>query len=118
MKIIVLIFALSALSALAEDKPAKAAAALKLPEHLSVEKQFVGNWICEGTPHAAPMGPGEKFTDRISFNVALGSSWLVYHIDQMKGPMKANADRLDHLGHQRQGARPPGHEHRRLTGGT
>ena len=55
-KMLILTFALFALSALAQDKPAKAAAAQMLPEQLSVEKWFVGDWICEGTQHASPMG--------------------------------------------------------------
>ena len=29
-----------------------------------------------------------KFTDRFSFNMALRGSWLIYHIDQLKGPVK------------------------------
>ena len=88
MKIIILTFALFALSALGKGQSAKDAAAQNLPEQLSVERWFVGDWICEGTQHASPMGPGVKFTDRFSFNMALGGSWLIYHIDQMKGPVK------------------------------
>jgi hypothetical protein len=87
-KVLILAFALLALSALAQDKPAKAAEAQKLPEQLSVEKWFVGDWICEGTQHASPAGPGAKFTDRFSFNMVLRGSWLIYHIDQLKGPVK------------------------------
>ena len=56
-KMLILAFALLALPALAQDKPAKAAEAQKLPEQLSVEKWFVGEWICEGTQHASPVGP-------------------------------------------------------------
>ena len=85
MKILILAFALFALSALAQDKPAEAQ---KLPEQMSVEKWFVGDWICEGTQPASPVGPGAKFTDRFSFNMALRGSWLIYHIDQLKGPVK------------------------------
>jgi len=87
-KMLILAFALLALSALAQEKPAKAAEAQKLPEQLSFEKWFVGDWICEGTQHALPMGPGVKFTDRFSFKMALRGSWLIYHIDQLKGPVK------------------------------
>ena len=86
---LILAFALLALSALAQDKPAKAAEVQKSPpEQLSFEKWFVGNWICEGTQHASPMAPGVKFIDRFSFNMALRGSWLIYHIDQLKGPVK------------------------------
>lgn len=88
MKMIILAFALFALSALAQDKPAKAATAQQLPQQLSVEKWFVGDWICEGTQHASPAGPEAKFTDRFSFKMALRGSWLIYHIDQLKGPVK------------------------------
>jgi hypothetical protein len=88
MKMIILTFALFAVSALAQGQPAKAAAAQMLPEQLSVEKWFVGNWICEGTQHASPMAPGVKFIDRFSFRMALRGSWLIYHIDQLKGPVK------------------------------
>ncbi|MGA8153401.1 MAG: hypothetical protein WB952_20790 [Terriglobales bacterium] len=49
MKMIILTFALFALSASAQGQPAKAVAAQKLPEQLSVEKWFVGSWVCEGT---------------------------------------------------------------------
>jgi hypothetical protein len=87
-KMLILAFALLALSALAQDKPAKASEAQKLPEQLSFERWFVGDWICEGTQHAAPAGPGVEFTDRFSFNMALRGSWLIYHIDQLKGPVK------------------------------
>jgi hypothetical protein len=87
-KMLILAFALLALPALAQDKPAKAAEAQKLPEQLSFERWFVGDWICEGTQHASPVGPGAKFTDRFSFNMALRGSWLIYHIDQLKGPVK------------------------------
>ena len=87
-KMLILAFALLALSALAQDNAAKAVEGQKLPEQLSVEKWFVGDWICEGTQHASPVGPGAKFTDRFSFNMALRGSWLIYHIDQMKGPVK------------------------------
>lgn len=88
MKIIVLAFALFALSSLAEGQAAKTAPAQELPEQLSVEKWFVGKWVCEGTQHPSPMEPGVKFTDRFSFRMTLGGSWLIYHIDQTKGPMK------------------------------
>ncbi len=87
-KMLILAFALLALSALAQDRPAKAAEAQKLPEQLSFERWFVGDWICEGTQHASPAAPGVKFTDRFSFNMALRGSWLIYHIDQLKGPVK------------------------------
>jgi hypothetical protein len=87
-KMLILAFALLALSAMAQEKPAKAAEAQKLPEQLSFEKWFVGDWICEGTQHASPAGLGVKFTDRFSFNMTLRGSWLIYHIDQLKGPVK------------------------------
>jgi hypothetical protein len=90
MKKIVLAAALCALSAGAEDKRARAAEAQKLPKQLSVERWFVGNWICEGTQHASPAGPGVEFTDRFRFHMALGGAWLIYQIDQLKGPVKGN----------------------------
>lgn len=88
MKMVILPFALFALSALAEAQPAKAAAAQMLPEQLSAERWFIGNWICEGAQYDSAMGPGVKFTDRFSFKMVLGGSWLIYHIDQLKGPVK------------------------------
>ncbi|HKM79391.1 MAG TPA: hypothetical protein VJY15_00315 [Candidatus Acidoferrum sp.] len=90
MKTIILTFALFALSASAEGQSAKAPAAQKLPDPLSNEKWFVGTWICKGTQHASPMGPAEEFTDRFSFHMALRGSWLLYQIDQLKGPVKGN----------------------------
>jgi len=87
-KVLILPFTLLALSAWAQDQPATAEEAQKLPEQLSVENWFVGDWICDGTQHASPKGPGAKFTDRFSFNMALRGSWLIYHIDQLKGPVK------------------------------
>ena len=87
-KMLVLSFALLCLSALAQDKPAKSADAQKLPEQLSVERWFVGHWICEGAQQTSPTGPGAAFTDRFSFGMALRGSWLIYHIDQLKGPVK------------------------------
>jgi hypothetical protein len=89
-KMLILSFALVGLSALAQDKPAEAAATQMLPEQLSVEKWFVGSWICEGTQHASPTALGVKFIDRFSFRMALRGSWLIYHIDQLKGPVKGN----------------------------
>ena len=92
MKTIILAFALFALSALAEGQgqPSKAGVAQMLPKQLSVEKWFVGNWICKGTQHASAMAPGLEFIDRFSFRMALRGSWLIYHIDQLKGPVKGN----------------------------
>jgi ketosteroid isomerase-like protein len=63
-------------------------AAAKPPEQLSMEKWFVGSWICEGKQHASPTGPAVKFTDKFTFKMALGGSWLTYHIDQTEGPLK------------------------------
>jgi hypothetical protein len=87
-KMLILAVTLFALSALAQDKPVKAAEEQKLPQQLSVERWFVGDWICEGTQHASRIGPGAKFTDRFSFNMTLRGSWLIYQIDQLKGPVK------------------------------
>lgn len=64
------------------------ALAQALPEQLSVEKWFVGDWICEGTQYASLTAPGVQFTDRFSFRMTLRGSWLIYHIDQLKGPVK------------------------------
>jgi hypothetical protein len=89
-KMLILSFALLSLSALAQDKPAKSAEAQKLPEQLSVERWFVGNWICEGTQHSSAMVPGVKFIDRFSFRMALRGSWLIYHIDQLKGTVEGH----------------------------
>ena len=87
MKITILAFTLFALAAGATSVTTSAQT---LPPQLSLEKWFVGNWICEGTQHASPMAPGVKFIDRFSFRMALGGSWLVYRIDQLKGPVKGN----------------------------
>src|SRR5208283_869214 len=87
-KMLLLSFALLSLSALAQDKPSKSAEVQKLPEQLSVERWFVGDWICEGTEHASPAGPGAKFTDRFRFTMTLRGSWLIYQIDQLRGPVK------------------------------
>jgi hypothetical protein len=87
MKITILAFTLFAL---AGGATSVTASAQTLPQQLSLEKWFVGNWICEGTQHASPMAPGVKFIDRFSFRMALGGSWLIYHIDQLKGPVKGN----------------------------
>jgi len=88
MKIILLTFALFALSASAEGQSAKAAGAQRLPDPLSAEKWFVWTWICKETQRASPTGPAAEFTDRFSFKMALRGSWLIYHIDQLKGPVK------------------------------
>ena len=58
------------------------------PDQLSVEKWFVGNWICEGAQHASPTAGAVKFTDKFTFEMALDGSWLTYHIDQTKGPLQ------------------------------
>ena len=61
-------------------------AAPMLRDQLSMEKWFIGNWICEGEQHASSTGEAVKFTDKFTFNMALDGSWLTYHIDQTKGP--------------------------------
>lgn len=56
-----------------------------LSDQLSVEKWFVGEWICEGEQHASPTAAAVKFTDKFTFEMALDGSWLTYHVDQTKG---------------------------------
>ncbi len=58
------------------------------PNQLSVEKWFVGNWICAGEQHASPQAPAVQFTDEFTFKMALDGSWLTYYIDQSKGPFQ------------------------------
>ncbi len=87
-KMLILSFALVSLSTLAQNKPAKAAESQNLPEQLSVERWFVGNWMCEGMQHASPTAPGMEFTDRFTFKMTLRGSWLIYQIDQLKRPAK------------------------------
>ena len=78
MKKIILAFALFVSFAQAgQTLPVKAAPSAA-PQQLSVEKWFVGTWTCEGTQHASPTGPEAKFTDKFSFNMVLGGSWLIY----------------------------------------
>jgi hypothetical protein len=79
-------FSLSAGETLAVN--ATPSAAPKPSEQLSMEKWFVGNWICEGEQHASPTASAAKFTDKFSFKMALDDSWLTYHIDQTKGPVQ------------------------------
>jgi hypothetical protein len=91
MKKIILAFALFiSFGHAGQTTPASAApqAAPKVPEQLSMEKWFVGNWICEGSQHAFPTGPAVKFTDNFTFKMALDGSWLTYHIDQIQGPLQ------------------------------
>ncbi len=59
-----------------------------LPDQLSVEKWFVGEWICEGEQHASPKAVAVQFTDKFTFKMALDGAWLTYHIDQTKGPLQ------------------------------
>jgi ketosteroid isomerase-like protein len=59
-----------------------------LPDQLSVEKWFVGEWICKGEQHASPKAVAVQFTDKFTFKMALDGSWLTYHIDQTKGPLQ------------------------------
>ncbi|HVO81900.1 MAG TPA: nuclear transport factor 2 family protein, partial [Terriglobales bacterium] len=47
-----------------------------LPDQLSVEKWFVGEWICEGEQHASPKAVAVQFTDKFTFKMALDGSWL------------------------------------------
>lgn len=71
--------------------PAKNAAPLAAappPDKLSVEKWFVGNWICKGTQHASPHSAAVQFTDNLTFEMALEGSWLTFHIDQAQGPLQ------------------------------
>ncbi len=55
---------------------------------LSVERWFVGDWICKGTQQMSPHEPEITFTDRFSFRMALDDSWLIFQIDQLEGPLK------------------------------
>jgi hypothetical protein len=84
MKIVFLTFALFAVSALAQSQSAEAGAAQKLTDQLSAERWFVGIWICEGTQHASPRGPGVKFTDRFSFEMALHGLAFARHKDEWR----------------------------------
>ena len=79
-------FALSAGEIPAENAAPSTAATLS--DQLSVEKWFVGNWICEGEQHASPTAAGVRFTDKFTFEMALDDSWLTYHVDQTKGPLQ------------------------------
>lgn len=91
MKKFVLTFVLLIVSALGAQSPASNSAPqaqLRLRQQLSVERWFIGRWICEGVQHATPTGPEVNFIDRFSFRMALGGSWLTYHVDQAEGPMK------------------------------
>jgi len=90
MKITFLTFVLFALFASAESQSAKTATAQKEMDPLLAEKWFVGTWLCKGTLHASPTEPAVEFTDRFSFHMTLGDSWLMYQIDQLKGPVKGN----------------------------
>jgi ketosteroid isomerase-like protein len=79
-------FSLSAGRAPAESAPLSPAPMLR--DQLSVERWFVGNWICEGEQHPSPTTVAVKFTDKFTFEMALDGSWLTYHADQMKGPLQ------------------------------
>lgn len=63
-------------------------AAPMLPDQLSAEKWFVGNWICKGTQQPSPDAPAVQFTDKFTFEMALDGSWLTFHIDQTQGPLQ------------------------------
>lgn len=63
-------------------------AAPTLPDQLSMEKWFVGNWICKGTQHPSPDAPAVHFADKFTFEMALDGSWLTFHIDQIQGPLQ------------------------------
>ena len=53
-------------------------AAPTLPDQLSVEKWFVGNWICEGEQHASPTAAAVRFTDKFMFKMALDGLSLIH----------------------------------------
>ena len=55
---------------------------------LSVERWFVGDWICTGIQHSSPDAPAVKFTDKFRFRMALDGSWLIYRLYQLEGPHK------------------------------
>ncbi len=56
MKKIFLAFAFLAMCAAGFSQPAKTAAGPVQPDPLSLEKWFVGTWICEGTQYGSPVG--------------------------------------------------------------
>ncbi len=88
MKKIILAITFLAMCAVGYSQPVKTAVGPVQPDPLSLEKWFVGTWICEGTQHNSPVGPGVMFTDRFVFKMTLRDSWLTFHIDQLKGPVK------------------------------
>jgi DNA polymerase III delta prime subunit len=53
---------------------------------LSVERWFVGDWICKGIQHPSSNAPAVKFIDKFRFRMALGGSWLIYRLYQLEGP--------------------------------
>ena len=55
---------------------------------LSMERWFVGDWVCKGTQQMSPHGPEIKFTDKFVFRMVLDDTWLLFHIDQLEGPLK------------------------------
>ncbi len=55
---------------------------------LSAVRWFVGDWICSGIQHPSPTALAVKFTDKFSFRMALGDSWLTYRLHQVEGPHK------------------------------
>jgi hypothetical protein len=94
MKRILLAFALLSLSCFAQDSSDRHAQSLKPPmqavppDPMSVERWFVGDWICTGIQHSSPTAQAVRFTDRFRFRMALGGSWLIYHLNQIEGPLK------------------------------
>jgi hypothetical protein len=88
MRKLFLAFALFAMCAAAFGQPARGKAGPMQPDPLSLEKWFVGTWICKGTQYGSPTASGVKFTDRFVFKMTLRDSWLNFHIDQLKGPVK------------------------------
>lgn len=91
MKTVLLVSALATLLAQTRDSPSIPAtppATSSLPEQLSVERWFVGRWICQGTMRISPAEPAARFTDEFTFSMVLGGAWLTYHIDQTMGPVK------------------------------
>jgi hypothetical protein len=82
-KTIVLAITLFVVCAVGYSQPAKTGAGPTQADPLSLEKWFVGTWICEGTEHSSQHNAGVNFTDRFVFKMTLRDSWLTFHIDQL-----------------------------------
>jgi hypothetical protein len=85
-----------ALVALAAPAFAQAPPAPKPAPEMAQLKFFEGNWTCEGTVPASPMGPGGKMNGSVAIHSDLGGFWQSGKVKATGGGMPGTMEGMFH----------------------